>query len=371
MPSVLNDHAWMAEAIRLAQKGLYTTRANPRVGCVIVKEGNAIARGYHAFPGRHHAEINAINNATESIENAVVYVTLEPCVHDGKTPPCVESLVAAKVGRVVAATEDPNPLVNGKGLAYLSRHGIETHCNVLQKEALELNKGFIKRMHTNRPYVTVKSAISLDGKTALASGESKWITGEPARLDVQKLRARSCAILSGIGTILADDPRLTVRLSKESLGLEEEPEQPLRVVLDTDLRIPESAKALHALGKTIIYTCSNDAQKVDRLQDKNVEVVTLEQTKLLGLAEVMHDLGGRGINEVLVEAGATLVGSLLDQGLVDEMIVYMAPHLIGEAGRGLANLPLITDMQDRLAMRVKDISVIGDDIKLKARPANA
>lgn len=368
MPSVLNDHACMAEAIRLAQKGLYTVRVNPRVGCIIVKGGNIVARGYHAFAGQHHAEINALNDASENIENTTVYVTLEPCVHDGKTPPCVESLVTAKVGRVVAAIRDPNPLVNGKGLAYLGQHGIETHCNVLQNEALELNKGFIKRMHAGRPYVTVKSAVSLDGKTALTSGESKWITGQPARLDVQRLRARSCAILSGIGTILADDPLFTVRLSKEDLGLEEDPEQPLRVILDTDLRIPESARVLRTLGKTVIYTCSKDVGKAERLQSKNAEVVILGQAKSLELAEVMYDLGVRGINEVLVEAGAALVGSLLDQGLVDEMVVYIAPHLIGETGRGLAELPLITGMQDRLAMRIEEISVIGDDIKLKTKP---
>ena len=369
MLSALNDSACMAEALRLAKKGLFTVRRNPRVGCVIVRESTIIARGCHTLAGQPHAEINALRNAPKPLDNATVYVTLEPCAHAGKTPPCTEALVAAKVARVVAATQDPNPLVNGKGLAFLEQHGINTRCNVLSKEALELNKGFFKRMQIGRPYVTIKSAISLDGKTALASGDSKWITGEPARLDVQRLRARSCAILSGIGTVLADNPQLTVRLSNEELGLQEPLEQPLRVILDTDLRIPESARALHAPGKAIVYTCSQNTEKISRLQGEDVEIVTLERQQSINLADVMHDLGSREINEVLVEAGAALVGSLLELGLADEMIIYIAPHLIGESGRGLAKLPLISDMQSRLRVQIEDISVIGDDIRLSVRPA--
>lgn len=370
MPSVLNDHACMAEAFRLAEKGLFSVRKNPRVGCVIVRDDNIIARGYHARAGGPHAEIDALAHATESVDRATVYVTLEPCAHEGKTSPCTEALVQAKVGRVVAAIQDPNPLVDGRGLARLRQQGIETRCDVLQKEALELNKGFFKRMQTGRPYVTVKSAISLDGKTALARGESRWITGGPARRDVQRLRARSCAILSGIGTVLADDPQLTVRLSGEALGLSQAPEQPLRVVLDTGLRIPETARLLHAPGRAILYTCSQDAQKVAALQGEHVEIVALKQ-RPPDLAEVMQDLGSREINEVLVEAGATVVGSLLKLGLVDEMIIYIAPHLIGESGRGLAELPLISSMQERLGVVIEDVTVIGDDIRLRARPVPA
>lgn len=360
----------MAEALRLARKGLFTVRRNPRVGCVIARDGSIIARGYHACAGGPHAEIDALANATESVDGATAYVTLEPCAHQGKTSPCTEALVAARIGRVVAAIQDPNPLVDGRGLARLREHGIETRCDVLQEEALELNKGFFKRMQTGLPHVTVKSAISLDGKTALARGESRWITGGPARRDVQRLRARSCAILSGIGTVLADDPQLTVRLSGEALGLPQAPEQPLRVVLDTGLRIPETARVLHAPGRTILYTCSKDTQRVGALQGKQVEVVTLEQ-RPLDLAKVMRDLGSREINEVLVEAGATVVGSLLRQDLVDEMVIYVAPHLIGESGRGLAELPLISSMQERLGMRIEDVAVIGDDIRLRARPVPA
>lgn len=365
----MNDHAYMAEAMRLARKGLFTVRINPRVGCVLVKGGRIVGHGYHAYAGQQHAEINAINNAAEDVENSTVYVTLEPCSHHGKTPPCTESLVAAGIRRVVVATQDPNPLVNGKGLAYLNEKGLETHCNVLENEALELNKGFFQRMRTGRPYVTVKSAISLDGKTALSSGKSQWITCQAARLDVHKLRARSCAILTGIGTVLADDPLLSVRLSHEQLGLEAKPEQPIRAVVDTHLRIPESAKMLQSPGRTIVYTGSKDTSKIDRLQRENVEIVKMQATEMLELAEVLQDLGARGINEVLIEAGATLVGSLLHQGLVDEMVIYMAPHLIGETGKGLAGLPMITDMQDRLAMRVEEISAIGVDIRLRVRPS--
>ena len=367
MHSALNDHACMAEAVRQAEKGLFTVRKNPRVGCVIARDHTIIARGFHARAGGPHAEIHALENASEPVDRATAYVTLEPCAHEGKTPPCTEALVAAKLARVVVAILDPNPLVNGRGLAFLQQNGIETRCDVLQKEALELNKGFFKRMRTGSPYVTVKSAISLDGKTALASGESQWITGEPARLDVQRLRARSCAILTGAGTVQADDPQLTVRLSSETLGLSQAPEQPLRVVLDTDLRISGSARVLQGPGRTLIYTCSQDAKKVAALQGEQVEVIPLEP-RPLGLAEVMRDLGSREINEVLVEAGATLVGGLLEQGLVDEMVLYLAPHLIGASGRGLAELPLISNMQERMGMQVEEVTVIGDDIKLRAHP---
>ena len=370
MPYLWNDHAFMAEAVRLAKRGLYTVRVNPRVGCVIVKDGRIISRGHHARLGQHHAEIDALNSTTEDTENSTVYVTLEPCSHEGKTPPCVQALVDAGVNRVVVAVQDPDPRVNGQGLAYLMQHGIQIQCDVLKEEAMELNKGFILRMQKGRPHVTVKSAMSLDGKTALASGASKWISGEHARLDVQKLRARSCAIMSGIGTILADDPRFTVRIPKEQLGMEAELQPPLRVILDTNLRMPESAKVLYAPGQSVIYTCSQNAQKIERLQSENVGIVVMEQN-LLGCAGVLHDLAARGINEVLVEAGASLIGSLLSQGLVDEMVVYMAPHIIGEGGRGLASLPLVTDMRNRLAMRIDDISIVGNDIKLRFRPSGA
>ncbi len=369
MQQKLNDHAYMAEALRNARKGLFTVRINPRAGCVIVKQGKIIGSGYHAYFGQNHAEINALNNATDNVENATVYVTLEPCSHEGKTPPCVESLVAAKITRVVAATKDPNPLVNGKGLTYLKQHGIETSCNVLKNDAMELNKGFIKRVTTNLPYVTVKSAISIDGKTAIASGDSKWITSEQARLDVQKLRARSCAILTGIETILIDDPSLTVRLSKNDLGIEKQIEQPIRVVLDTHLRIPSTAKVLHLPGNVLIYTSSDNKEKIKKLQHDNVDVVNTNiSVNQVDLKDVMRDLANRGINEVMVEAGSTLVGNLLDQGFVDEMIIYIAPHILGDSGRGLAKLSSITTMRDRIALELIENKIVGNEIKIVAKP---
>jgi len=359
----------MAEALRLAQKGLFTVRVNPRVGCVLAKQGKIIGGGYHVRHGQSHAEINALNGATENVENATAYITLEPCAHQGNTPPCVESIVAAKIARVVVATMDPNPLVNGKGLAYLKQHGIKTRCHVLEKDAQELNKGFIKRITANQPYVTVKTAISMDGRTALTSGESKWITGEHARLDVQKLRARSCAVLTGIETILYDDPSLTVRLSKQDLEIEEEFEQPARVILDTNLRLPETAKVLKFPGKVIVYTCSDDDEKTAALQRRNVEVARANMSaNRIELKSVMYDLANRGINEVWTEAGATLTGSLLEQNLVDEIVIYMAPCLLGDSDRGLARLSSITKVRDRMALKIEETRFVGSDIRITAKP---
>ncbi len=369
MQQITNDHAYMAEALRLAQKGLFTVRVNPRVGCVLVKQGKIIGSGYHARHGQSHAEVNALNSATENVENATAYVTLEPCTHQGNTPPCVEPIVAARVARVVVATRDPNPLVNGKGLEYLKQHGIETRCHVLEKDAQELNRGFIKRIIANQPYVTVKTAISMDGRTALTSGESKWITGEHARLDVQKLRASSCAILTGIETILYDDPSLTVRLSRQDLGIEEEFEQPARVILDTSLRFPETAKVLKSPGKVIVYTCSDNDEKSTALRRRNVEVTRVNMSaNRVELESVMHDLASRGINEVWTEAGATLTGSLLEQNLVDKMIIYMAPCLIGDSDRGLARLSSITTMRDQMALKIEETRFVGNDIRITAKP---
>lgn len=363
-----NDQFYMAEALRNAAKGLYTTRTNPRVGCVIVKDGELIAHGHHQSPGNPHAEINALSSIANST-NATVYVSLEPCSHYGKTPPCAEALVAAKVARVVAAMHDPNPLVNGEGLAYLQEHGIKTDSHVLENEALELNKGFVKRMTTNRPYITVKSAISLDGKTALKSGESKWISSDASRIDVQKLRARSCAIMTGIETVIADDPNLTVRLSKEELSIETQLTQPKRVVLDTRLRISSKAKILKHAEEVIIYTCATDNEKISKLKKLKAEVVSADLINdNVDLEFVMKDLGKRGINEILVEAGSTLVGSLLERQLVDEMVVYMAPHIMGDASHGLAKLGSIQSMQDRIELDVVQTRTIGNDFKITLKP---
>jgi len=365
-----NDQVFMAEALRLAEKGLYTTRTNPRVGCVIVKDGEIAGRGYHLSPGNPHAEILALDSVTDCA-SATIYVSLEPCSHHGKTPPCAEALVAAKVSRVVAAMTDPNPLVNGRGLKFLQSHGIQTETNILKSEAAELNKGFAKRMTSGRPYMTVKSAISLDGKTALQSGESKWISSNESRVDVQKLRARSCAIMTGIDTVVADDPNLTVRLSSEELAIENHIQQPKRVILDTDLRISSSAKVLNQAEDedVIIYSCAAENKKSIKLKKNNVEIViTKKVNNHVDLNTVMNDLAKRGINEVLVEAGSTLVGSLFENKLVDEMIIYMAPHIMGDASFGLAKLDSIQVMQDRIEFDISQTRKIGKDIKLQLKP---
>ena len=369
MNKTVNDYAYMAQALRLAEKGIYTTRNNPRVGCVIVRENEVVGKGFHQYPGQAHAEINALENAVGRTENATVYINLEPCAHTGKTPPCIEALIAAKISRVVVAMQDPNPQVNGKGLAYLETNGIETDCNILKSEAEELNKGFIHRVSIGRPYVTIKSAISLDGKTALQSGESKWISSDESRLDVQKLRARSCAIMTSIDTILSDDPRLTVRLSNEELGLEQNLQQPTRVILDTHLRIPINAQVLNLPEEVIIYTASIKSDKLKKLKDQNIEVVKVEQSdNNLDLISVMHDLAKREINELLVESGSTLVGSLIDKKLADEMIIYIAPHLLGESSKGLAKLDSISTMQDRINFQICQTRKVGQDIKLQLKP---
>ena len=357
----------MAEALRLAEKGLYTTRSNPRVGCVIVKDNNILGRGYHISPGSPHAEVVALNTVSDSV-NSTAYVTLEPCSHQGKTPPCVEALVEAKVSRVVAAMKDPNPLVNGEGLEYLRNHNIEITINILESEALKLNKGFIKRMTLDRPYITVKSAISLDGKTAMESGESKWISSDESRLDVQKLRARSCAIMTGVDTIIKDNPNLNVRLVNNELNIGNNFQQPRRIILDTHLRISPNANILNQSEDVIIYTCVEESEIPIELKNCNAIIVTTNLDNSVDLDSVMRDLAERGINEVLVEAGSTLVGSLLESKLVDEMIVYLAPHIMGDAGYGLAKLTSVQSMQDRIKLEILQSRKIGNDIKLKLKP---
>lgn len=369
MNKILNDHAYMAEALRLAAQGLYTTRSNPRVGCVIVKHDKIIARGFHVSPGKEHAEIMALNSANEAVEGATVYVSLEPCAHHGNTPPCAEALVEAKVARVVSATVDPNPLVNNKGIKLLQSNNIDTTTDILAHEAQELNKGFYKRMTETRPYITVKSAVSIDGKTSLSSGESKWITSEEARVDVQKLRARSCAIMTGIDTVIADNPSMNVRLTRDQLEINNAFRQPKRVVLDTHLRINPNAKILQTPEDVIIYTCADKSEKYKLLESNQVEVVTVASSgERVDLQLIMKDLAARSINEVLVEAGPTLVGSLLKYGLVDEMIVYMAPQIMGHTSNGLANVDFIKNMNDCVALEFSQLRKIGPDLKLQLKP---
>lgn len=378
------DAEFMARALYLARLGLYTTDPNPRVGCVLVKDGKIIGEGWHKRAGLAHAEVEALTdaaNATEDTTGATAYVTLEPCSHYGGTPPCCETLVKAGIKRVVSAMQDPNPKVAGQGFAHLKAAGIEVSCGVLEADALALNRGFIMRMTKGRPFVRSKLAMSLDGRTAMASGESQWITSPEARADVHRLRAESSAILTGINTVLADDPSLTARIDKEVV-------QPIRVVLDSSLKMPLTAKMLTLPGRTLILTCNQTTvvrpelfdsaqeslveghkEKLQKLQDAGAEVYQLPENQgRLDLAEVMKFLAGQEVNEVLVEAGAILNGALLTESLVGEWIVYVAPSVLGDKGRGLFSLPGLQKLADKKQMKFQDVRQLGQDLKLTLTP---
>ncbi len=356
----------MARALRLAERGLFTTDPNPRVGCVIVRDGEVVGEGWHERAGAGHAEVNALAQAGERARGATVYVTLEPCCHHGRTPPCSDALIAAGVARVVVGMEDPNPQVAGNGVQLLAAAGVEVATGVLAAQVATINPGFIRRMQTGRPFVRCKLAMSLDGRTAMASGESQWITGEAARLDVHRLRARASAIMSGIDTVLADNPSLNARLDDEAVL------QPLRVVLDTRLRLPPGARLLGLPGNTLVLTGTADAAKTDALVAQGAEVVTLPlEGDRLELAGMLQYLGEREINEIHVEAGPTLSGALLQAGLVDELVIYVAPHLMGDAARGLFSLPGLERMDQRIELSITDIRAVGDDWRVTAIVANA
>lgn len=347
----------MAHALQLARCGLYTTDPNPRVGCVLVKDGEIIGEGWHQRAGLSHAEVEALNNAPDA-QGATAYVTLEPCSHFGRTPPCCDALINAGVSRVVVAMQDPNPLVAGQGLQKLRAAGIDVVCGVLQEESQLLNQGFIKRMTQQRPWVRSKLAMSLDGRTAMASGESKWITSAQSRADVQRLRAESSAILTGINTVLADDPALTARVDTEVV-------QPIRVVLDSRLAMPVDAQLVNGPGRTLILTSSTDDAKKQALQQVGFEVYRVaEHQGRLDLRQVMTFLAEQQINEVLVEAGPTLNGALLAENLVDEWVIYMAPCVLGDQGRGLFTLPDMNTMADKKNLNLADVRQVGPDLKL-------
>jgi diaminohydroxyphosphoribosylaminopyrimidine deaminase/5-amino-6-(5-phosphoribosylamino)uracil reductase len=359
-----SDHKHMGRALELAARGRYTTDPNPRVGCVLVRDGEVVGEGWHVRAGGPHAEIIALREAGDRAAGATAYVTLEPCCHHGRTPPCTEALIAAGVQRVVAAMQDPNPRVGGAGLEALQVAGIEVHLGVLEAEAERLNPGFVMRMRQGRPWVRCKLAMSLDGRTAMASGESRWITGEDARRDVHRWRALSSAIMTGVGTILADDPSLTVRLGEGESGLLR---QPLRVILDTHLRTPPGARLLGMPGETLILTGVPDRQRESRLEGSGVSIITLPMDgDRLDLAAVMVHLGRLEINEVHLEAGATLSGALLAVGLVDELLIYLAPHLMGDAARGLFHLPGLECMEQRVGLSISDIRAVGRDWRITA-----
>lgn len=357
----VDDHRYMTQALRLAERGLYTTTPNPRVGCVIVKDGAVIGTGWHERAGGPHAEVHALREAGEEARGADAYVTLEPCSHHGRTPPCAEALVRAGVKRVVAAMTDPNPRVAGGGLALLRAQGIATASGLLEVEAHKLNPGFISRMTRGLPWVTAKMAASLDGGTALANGTSQWITGAAARSDVQHWRARSCAILTGIGTVLADDPQMTVR--EFDIG-----RQPLRVVVDSQLRIPLNSRILQD-GPTLIACLAGQAARAEALRAQGVTVLELPAVDgRVCLASLLRELAAREINEVLVEAGTQLNGALLAAGLVDELLLYYAPTLLGGDARSMFGLPALTEMAQRIDLDILALDTVGRDIRVRARP---
>jgi diaminohydroxyphosphoribosylaminopyrimidine deaminase/5-amino-6-(5-phosphoribosylamino)uracil reductase len=355
------DHGMMARALQLAERGLWTTSPNPRVGCVVVRDGEIVGEGWHEKAGEPHAEPHALRAAGQKAKGATAYVTLEPCSHHGRTPPCAEALIAAGVTRVVAAMTDPNPLVAGKGLAMLQAAGIEVASGLLENEARELNIGFVSRMTRGRPWLRLKVAASLDGKTALNNGVSQWITGPDARRDGHAWRARACAILTGIGTVRDDDPQLLVRDVQAT-------RQPLRVVVDSKLETPLGAKILQG-GPVLIAGALADAERMAALSAAGAEVLILpNDSGKVDLKVLLETLAQRGINEVHAEAGFKLNGSLLRENLVDELLLYLAPCLIGHEASGLFNLPELTTLDGKRRLQIRDLRQVGGDIRVLARP---
>lgn len=404
MPFSAADHAHMAEALRLAARGLYSTHPNPRVGCVVVRGDDVVGRGFHVRAGEPHAEVHALREAGAAARGATVYVTLEPCAHHGRTPPCADALVQAGVARVVVACLDANPLVAGQGVARLQAAGITVDAGLMQAEAEALNAGFLRRMAGGLPWLRVKVASSLDGRTAMASGESQWITGPAARRDVQRWRARSSALISGIGTVLADDPGLIVRPADWQDAHELLPDrqddparwtpadvhQPLRVILDTELRLPLTARLMQLPGDTLVVTCGEltgcdgelpDAlEPVDPVRAGRARGLLAAGAQLLAVPAdasgrpdpraLLQELAARGHAEVLLESGPTLVGAFLQAGVVDEVVLYQAPVLLGSEARPLAVLP-VQRMADRVSFRVVDQRLVGSDVRWLLRPQPA
>jgi diaminohydroxyphosphoribosylaminopyrimidine deaminase/5-amino-6-(5-phosphoribosylamino)uracil reductase len=357
------DREHMAEALRLAEKGLFTTTPNPRVGCVIVRDGEAVGAGWHEKTGGPHAEILALRAAGTRARGATAYVSLEPCSHHGRTPPCVDALIEAGIARVVAAMQDPNSKVAGNGFARLRAAGIQIESGLMQDEAQALNIGFVARMSRGRPWLRMKIAASLDGRTALANGQSQWITGPEARRDGHAWRARACAVLTGIGTIRDDDPRLNVREIETT-------RQPLKVVVDSRLQLPLSAKLLQN-GRVLVAAAVEDKAAIAALQDKGAEVVVLPNARgKVELTALMRELARRELNEVHVEAGYKLNGSLLGEGLVDELLIYLAPSILGDSACGMFSLPELADLAQKRLVQFGDVQTIGSDLRILARVAN-
>lgn len=357
------DFQHMARAFQLARLGLNTSHPNPRVGCVLVKEGERVGEGWHRYAGGPHAEIDALSIAGPRAAGATCYVSLEPCCHHGRTPPCTEALLNAGIARVVGACQDPNPQIRGLGFLALERGGVDVEYGLLEEESRHLNRGFFSRMERGRPFVTCKLAGSLDGRTATASGESKWITAEAARADVQRLRAQASAVMTGIVTVLSDDPWLTVRDPKIEMG----GRQPLRVIIDSSLRAPLSARLLAQPGKACIVTLKQPQHRVQPFIDRNVAVLMVSaRDGRVDLGEALKRLSDMEINEVLLEAGPTLAGAMFRAERVDELVLYTAPMLLGGEARPLLSLPGISRLSDGLRLQIKDLRQIGADLRITA-----
>jgi len=371
---------FMQRAIALAKRGHYTTTPNPRVGCVLVKNNQVIGEGFHAKAGLGHAEVNAIADAkakNQAVIGVTAYVTLEPCSHYGLTPPCAEGLIKAGVGHVIAAMVDPDPRVSGRGLALLENAGISTQYGLLENEAKDLNQGFIHLMTTGLPYVRCKMAASLDGKTAMANGESQWITSADARKDVQRYRAQSCAVITGADAILFDDARMTVRWSELGQLSKQYPQeslrQPVRVVIDSQCRLTPDLAFFKQPSKIILIRSSLENIQpwphfVEQVQIPFAEKkeVLAGETAKIDLTLLLKDLAKRGLNDVLIESGARLAGAFIEQNLVDELILYQAPKLMGGDAKSLLNMPSIESLACAKGITFKDIRLVGKDIRLIA-----
>lgn len=356
------DHRFMSRALDLARNALFQASPNPRVGCVIVRDGHIIGEGWTQPPGSNHAEVEALLDARRNghdLHGTTAYITLEPCSHFGRTPPCATALIEARVARVIAAVEDPNPQVAGRGLEMLRSNGIDVRCGLLANEASELNIGFFSRMNRGRPWVRMKIAASLDGKTALTNGVSQWITSEAARKDGHSWRARACAVATGIGTVVADNPQLSVRLVNT-------PRQPLKVLVDSRLEVDPDARFFD--GNQALVACAfADPAKVAALRDKNAEVIEVPNDDgKVDLPQLLRELARRGVNELHVEAGFKLNGSLVREGCIDELLVYLAPLLVGEA-QGMVHLPALSDLTQARRLVFREVTPVGTDVRILAR----
>ncbi len=364
------DYRYMTRAIVLAKKGVYTTSPNPRVGCVIVKDDEVVGEGWHQQAGHAHAEVNALAQAGEMAKGATAYVTLEPCSHFGRTPPCAQGLIKAGVTKVIAAMVDPNPQVSGNGLAMLAQAGIETLQGLLETDAKALNVGFISLMTKGRPYVRCKLAASLDGKTAMASGESQWITSQAARSDVQRLRAQSCAVVSGADSILHDNARMTVRWAE--LGSlkhqyqEKDVRQPVRVIIDSKNRLSPALAIFSIEAPIVILTTQLENSHQWPHFVEHIILPKSQCGQYVDLDAALKALAEKGLNDILVESGMQLAGAFIEQGLVDELVLYQAPKLLGHAGKGLVNFPHVDTLKQAKSLVIKDVAMVGHDIKIVA-----